>query len=185
MDTVKVRNRDNGTVGYTIPDTGVHRSFAPNEIKYIDKEEILKLSYAPGGEYILKNCLVVYDEEVLNEAIGAVEPEYFYTDEDIKNLLLTGTTDALLDFFDYAGTGAIDIAKSLAVKLELNDIKKREIILEKTGFNVTKAIEIKKAAAEDGNGKEEEKSNGRRTAPVTTATEAIAAENKTGYRVKK
>ena len=45
-----------------------------------------------------------------------VEPEYNYTEEDIRNLLLNGTLDQLKDFLDFAPTGAIEIAKNIAVE---------------------------------------------------------------------
>ena len=47
---IKVTNRDNGSVGYTIPDMGnLHRSFQSGETKEITMEELRKLSYLPGG----------------------------------------------------------------------------------------------------------------------------------------
>ena len=76
--------------------------------------------------------------------LGKVEPEYDYTPTDIKNLLLNGSLDELLDCLDFAPEGVIEIVKDLAVELPLNDVAKREAILNKTGFNVTNAIEIKK-----------------------------------------
>ena len=73
--------------------------------------------------------------------------------------------DAFLDFLDFAPQGGIDIAKDMAVKLQINDINKREAIKNKTGFDVTKAIEFNKETAEDA--PQEEKV--RRTTPITSA----------------
>ena len=43
---IEVKNRDNGRVGYTIPDLGnLHRTFQPQETKEIPFEELKKLSY--------------------------------------------------------------------------------------------------------------------------------------------
>jgi hypothetical protein len=42
----------------------------------------------------------------------------------------------------------IDLIKTLSVRLPLNDVEKREAILEKTGFNVDNAIRINKEVAE-------------------------------------
>ena len=149
---VKVRNRDNGTVGYTIPDLGnLHRSFRPNELKEISVNELQKLHYIAGGDYIIENCLLIEDKEVLNFILEGrgVEPEYFYTEEDIKNLLTNGSLDEFLDCLDFAPAGVIELIKDLAVKLEVNDIRKREAIFKKTGFNVSKAIEINKETKDD------------------------------------
>ena len=49
-DLVKVQNRDNGSVGYTIPDlNNLHRTYQPNETKNITMDELRKLSYVPSG----------------------------------------------------------------------------------------------------------------------------------------
>ena len=163
---IKVRNRAEGSVGYIIPDLGnLNRQFTSNETKEIPFDELRKLSFVPGGRYLLDNCLIIEDKDALQELIGDVEPEYFYTENDIKNLLLTGSMDAFLDFLDFAPQGGIDIAKDMAVKLQINDINKREAIKNKTSFDVTKAIEFNKETEEDV--PQEEKV--RRTTPITSA----------------
>ena len=62
--------------------------------------------------------------------------------EDIKTLLLSGSLEQLQDCLDFAPSGVIDLVKDYAVKLEINDISKRNAILTATGFNVTRAIFI-------------------------------------------
>lgn len=142
---IVVTNRDNGTVGYTIPELGITRRFEIGETKKnsITWNELEQLSYIPGGEYILKNCLVIEDEEAVKELFGGVEPEYFYTEADIKRLMTTGTLDEFLDCLDFAPVGVQELIKTMAVELPLNDVEKRDAILEKLNFNVTRAIEIK------------------------------------------
>jgi hypothetical protein len=54
---IKVINKFNGTVGYTIPELNVHRNFYPREKKEISFDELEKLSFIPGGEVILKEYL--------------------------------------------------------------------------------------------------------------------------------
>lgn len=165
-EIIKVKNRDNGSVGYTVPDLGITRQFQANEIKEISMEELRKLSYMPGGMYILKNCLLIENEEAIKELLNDVEPEYFYTEQEIKTLLLSGTLAQLQDCLDFAPIGVIDILKKYAVELEINDLAKREAILKKTGFNVTKAIEINHASKDTD--KKEEAGVGRRAAPIKT-----------------
>ena len=167
---IKVRNRNKGTVGYTIPDLGnLHRNFQPEEVKEIPMEELKKLSWLPGGEVILKNHLIIDDKEALNELIGKVEPEYFYTEKEIEKLLRTGTMDQFMDCLEFAPEGVIELVKDLAVKIELNDIQKREAIFKKTGFNVTSAININKESMLDDS---EEEIKTRRAAPITEESEA-------------
>ena len=142
---IKVRNRDNGTVLYKIPElNGLRRVFQPKEVKEVSFNELKKLSYLPGGMALLKDSLVIQDDEAVAALLGEVEPEYNYTPEDIKKLLQEGTLDELLDCLDFAPEGVTDLVKVIAVELPLNDVAKRDAILEKLHFNVTNAIEIKK-----------------------------------------
>ena len=147
---IKVTNRDNGHVGYTIPDlNNLTRTFTANETKEITMNELRKLSYIPGGMVLLRDYLVLDNKEAVEELLNQVEPEYFYTEEDIKNLLLNGSLDALKDCLDYAPVGTIDLVKQVAVELPLNDVAKRKAILEMTGFNVDSAIMINDATNEE------------------------------------
>ena len=163
---IKVKNRDSGTVGYTIPELGnLHRSFSKGETKEITMDELRKLSYISGGKILLQNYLIVQNQDALKELLSDdVEPEYYYGEEEIKKLLLTGSNDQLLDCLEFAPEGVIGLVKDLAVSLKINDISKRNIILEKTGFNVTNAIAINEETIE---GEGEETKSSRRSAPVT------------------
>lgn len=147
---VRICNRDNAAVFYDIPEmNGLHRVFQPNEIKEVTLEELIKLSYEPGGMNLLRNNFILDNKEAIDMIIGQVEPEYNYTSADVKNLLLNGSLDELLDCLDFAPEGVIELVKTLAVELPLNDVAKREAILEKTNFNVTNAIQIKKDTEAD------------------------------------
>lgn len=144
-DMISVTNRTRNIVVYKVPDLGVRREFQAGENKTISFEELQRLSWTPGGTYLLENSLRINNNaEAIKELGLHCEPEYFYTAEDVKLLLEKGSNDELLDCLDFAPTGVIDLVKDIAIKTELNDVKKREIILEKTGFDVTKAIEINK-----------------------------------------
>ena len=149
-DLVKVQNRDNGSVGYSIPDlNNLHRTYQPNETKSVTMDELRKLSYIPGGMEILRNYLVILDDEAREEILSDVEPEYYLTKDGVKQLLLEGSLDALLDCLDFAPSGVVDLVKDVAVEIELNDVKKRDAILNKTGFNVTNAININKETTDE------------------------------------
>lgn len=176
---IKVRNRNNGTVVYSLPDmNNLRRKFYPNEEKEVSFEELQKLSYCPSGPYLLENYLVIENEEARQMLIGDVEPEYDYTEEDVKKLLLTGSLDALLDCLDFAPEGVVSMVKNLAVQLEINDLSKRDAIQEKTGLNITKAIEIN----HERNATENEPANGaakRLNTPEKTETSAAAPVRRT------
>jgi len=142
---IKVQNRDYGVVGYTIPDlNNLRRTFQPNEVKYIDFDELFKLYQVPGGAYIIENYLIINDDQAIEELIGGVEPEYYYTEAEVVRILKEGSIDEFEDCLNFAPKGVIDLIKDISVKLPLNDIAKRDMIFKKTGFNVTNAIEISK-----------------------------------------
>lgn len=167
--TVKVTNRDNGSVGYSVPDLGVHRTFQPRESKEISAEELRKLSYLPGGDVIIKEYLIIHNEELLKELLGEVEPEYYYSEDEVKTLLLSGSLAQLQDCLDFAPDGVIDLIKSLAVSLKIDNVSKRKAIQDKTGFNITRAIEINEETEEGDASKEG--AQGRRAAPIAANNE--------------
>lgn len=184
---IKVTNRDSGSVGYTVAEMGIHRKFQKGEVKEIRMEELRKLSYLPGGQAIINDCLIIHNEEALKELNPDYEPEYFYTEADIKNLLLTGTQAEFLDCLDFAPEGVIELVKQLAVELEIFDINKRDAIFEKTGFNVTRAIQINKESQEP-DAEEVEVKQRRAAAPTTKVTEPEATGRRTAapkYGIKK
>jgi hypothetical protein len=154
-----IKNRSPKTVGYTIPEDNLHRSFAPGENKRIPLKELEKLSYQPGGNFIIANYLLITDPEVVKELNMNVEPEYNMTAEDVKKILVEGSLDAFLDCLDFAPQGVIQLIKDIAVKLPLNDVAKRQAIKDKTGFDVDRAIaniQAEKAAEAAERGGEEE-----------------------------
>lgn len=165
---INVKNRDSGYVGYTIPDRHIQRTFAPGETKKISLDELKELSYIPGGEFTLQQLLVVGDRDALSALnMENVEPEYFYTEEDIKKILLTGSLDQLEDTLNFAPEGVINLIKDIAVKTELPDTRKRDMITKMTGFNVNNAIMVNQVMNAEDEQKEEEKKPARKATPVT------------------
>ena len=146
---IKVRNRSYGTVGYSIPEMRIQRKFAKNESKDLTMEELRKLSFQPGGQVLINESLVIEDKQALQELNPNYEPEYFYTEKDVENLLLHGSLEQFLDCLDFAPKGVVDLVRTKAVELEIMDLAKRKAIFEKTGFNVTRQIEINHESKED------------------------------------
>jgi len=141
-ELISVRNRVNGSVGYKL-DGNFHRTFEAGETKKVPFKELRELQYAPGGEYALNNLLVVENQEALDELNMKTEPEYFYKEEDIRKLLFeSDNIDAFADFLDFAPVGAIEIAKELAIKDRVPDVRKRELLSKKTGLNIDNAIKV-------------------------------------------
>ena len=166
---IEVRNRDAGSVGYTIPGTGTWRNFSPGETKRIPLSELQALQYVPGGEFTLRELLMIKDTDALSALNIITEPEYFYTETEIKELLTKGTLDQLKDCLDFAPEGVIELIKKIAVEIELPDTLKRAAITKRTGFNIDNAIMVNKVMDIPTEEVVEEKV--RRTAPIATAEE--------------
>ena len=146
---IKVLNRDNGQTIYSIPEmNGLRRVYEAGETKEVTFEELQKLTYIPGGMALLKNNLMIQNKMAVKELLGEVEPEYLYTESEIKTLMLSGSLDEFLDCLDFAPGGVLQLIKTLAVEMPLNDVRKRQAIFEKTGFNVDNAIKIKQQSEE-------------------------------------
>lgn len=137
----QVKNRSSSTAVYKIPEEGIRREFAPGEIKRITYGELVKLTYQPGGQTLLNSFLQVISEPEVRDDLGIhVEPEYDYSEAQIKDLILNGSRDAFLDCLDFAPVGVIDLVKQFSVSLPITDTIKIQALKEKTGFDAIAAI---------------------------------------------
>lgn len=157
----KVTNRSGGYVVYNIPEmNNLRREYAPGETKAISEEELNALNYIPGGRVLLYHFLMV-DKDALEKIEMQPEPEYFMDEVQVENLLKNGSLDEFLDALDFAPAGVLELIKDLSVRLPLNDVEKRRAILEKTGFDVDKAVHNSGTADDE----EKEKAPTRRVQP--------------------
>jgi hypothetical protein len=62
------------------------------------------------------------------------------TEQQIIELIQTGSLDAFLDCLDFAPVGVIDLLKKYSVSVPLSDYDKRQALKEKTGFDVDVAL---------------------------------------------
>jgi len=140
-DIVIVENRTAAKVIYSIPDRGIRRELAPGQSIKTTKDEIEALSYVNGGLDLIRNHLLVKDEEILDNLNIEREPEYYMSNADVVRLIQEGSLDEFLDALDFAPEGVITLIKDLSVQLPLNDYAKRQALKDKTGFDVSAAIE--------------------------------------------
>ena len=138
---MKVRNRSTSVVVYSVPDLNVKREFSAGEIKEIPQQELEILLQQPGGKVILTEYLQVSKEDITCLDVIQPEREYFYSDEDVKNIMRNGSLDEFLDMLDFAPEGVMDMIKTYAVQLPLTDLYKVNALREKTGFDSAKALE--------------------------------------------
>jgi hypothetical protein len=139
---VKVTNISGGPVVYKVPELSIRREFQKGETKNVTAQELRALLYLPGGKEIISDYLAVKNQELLDEFYMSPEPEYNWTEKEVKDLLLNGSVNRLKDCLDFAPSGIVEMVKDLAVALRINDMSKRQAILESTKFDVTNAIKI-------------------------------------------
>ena len=148
---MKVKNRSSSLAIYKIPEQNIRRTFMPGEVKNITYQELVWLSYQPGGRKMMQEVLQIEDAKATTELNIRREPEYNMNEADVKNLLINGSMDEFLDALDFAPAGVIDLIKTYAVSMPLNDIRKREAIKKATGFDVSAAIENSASDEEEEN----------------------------------
>ena len=166
-ELISVRNRNNGETWYQIDDK--IQIFAKDEVKKVPFQELRQLNYTEGGKALLSSKLVIENKDALRFLNMEVEPEYFYDEADIRLLLFNGSYDEFADFLDFAPEGAIEIAKNLAVKEQIPDVRKREMLGKKTGLNINNAIMVNEIMNEDSEKEVKEEAPKRRVAPATTS----------------
>lgn len=135
-----VKNRSSSMVVYRIPEHNIRREFRPTEKKVVPYEELVWLTYQPGGRMLMENFLQIESVEATENLSLHTEPEYFMNENQVIALLQTGSMDEFLDALDFAPQGVKDLIRHYAVSLPLNDSAKRRALKDKTGFDVDAAI---------------------------------------------
>ena len=182
---VKITNRYDGMASYEIADLGINRLFMAGETKEITAEEVRKLSYSIGGMALLKDFLVIDNAELVEEILGPVEPEYYYTENDVRNLLEKGSLAELQDCLDFAPEGTVELVKKVAVETKLNDIQKRKAILDGAGFDVNTAVMVNEETEDERQDevKVRRTTTAKPAATTTTSGRRTAAPTTSKYKV--
>ena len=175
--TVSVRNRTEGSVAYKLDSLRVARSWPKTgSVLQISIDELKELMVHPGGEYILRNLVIIEDEAARIEILGAeVQPEYNYTEDEIKYILYEAEDNVLLDCLDYAPVGVLELIKEFSLEKMPNTTAKIKAINQKLNINLNKIVEMMHDDDEDVI--KQTGTNDRRTAPV------VLPEKKDKYKV--
>jgi len=163
---VDVRNLTDHKVSYEIPELNIKRSFNIGETKKLQVKEVKALFNIDGGEILVKDFLSVQNEELLDELFYKPEAEYYWTKQDIEDVLLRGTVARLQDALEFAPEGIVEYIKSMAVSLQINDMAKRQAIQDATGFNINNAISLANLPDDDAVEETLVSSVGQRRVPV-------------------
>lgn len=112
---VKVWAVGAGKVHYQLDDPKVSRTWNPGELKILTFHEIYQLANHPGGMFLLVNNLQIRDNKI-RQALGLpTHPEYLYTEEDAKKLVLDGTREQILDALEFGPLGLASMMKHFAI----------------------------------------------------------------------
>ena len=139
QETYVVKNRSAGVVVYSIPDLGVRRQFEAGEVKQLTFTELEKLSYQPGGRYLMENYLLITDPEVREDLYMETEPEYELQEIDIVNLIDNGDIVDWENTLNFAPEGLKDLIIRIAVEHGIDNVSKRVLLKEILGFDLDAA----------------------------------------------
>lgn len=166
---IEVVNRENIRVVFRLKDSFRSVQLNPGEKTKMTFEELEKLRYLDGGLYMIKHNLLIKDKEAIEELLGNVEPEYFYTKAEVKKLLSEGTVEELQDALDFAPKGVISLIQDTAIEMKIDSLEKRNAITKATKLDISSAIEINEETKEEAE-EVEAASKTRRVAPAKPAT---------------
>ena len=120
---LKVQNRSNGFVVYSLPERHLRREFNPRETKNIEKQELIELTSILGGREIIYNYLLIEDANAMREILNVKEePEYWLTEDQIPQWMERCSLNEFKDGLDFAPEGVKDLIKQYAVSMPLNDV---------------------------------------------------------------
>lgn len=105
---VRVVNVARRKVNYVLPElNNTTRNFAPApfsgkpEVKVITFHELYLLHNSPGGAKLIYENLQIKDNKVRVALNLPTDPEFDYSIEDIKKLMVDGTKEQILDALDF------------------------------------------------------------------------------------
>jgi hypothetical protein len=140
---VRVWSIGSGQVVYQLTDPPVNRVWRPGELKIIPFHELYQLKNTPGGYNLLFHRLQIRDNKVREALELPLDPEYLYTEEDAKNLVLNGSNEQILDALEFGPTGLASMIKHNAV-LYVNSIEKMNFFNRVFSMNIQEIREINK-----------------------------------------
>lgn len=142
---IEVQNLTDNVVAYNVPETGLLREFAGQQVRKISAGELRMLYSARGGKALLENYLSIKDKDLAKEfniSDDSFDHEYNWTEKDVDTVLKYGSLDALKDALEFGPDGIKELIVDRAVALKIPDTNKLKAIEEFTGRNVSYMIEV-------------------------------------------
>lgn len=143
---VAVESIARGVVSYRVEGSNIKRRWhKPGVTKKISVEELEGVLAGPGGELLLTRFLCIHDEPT-REYLGLpVTEESMMTDAKILKLLKNGTSAELKEIVPKMYNENIKRMAELAIDIEIESMSKINYLKEKSGVDIYKAIQDKKA----------------------------------------
>lgn len=145
MDKVRVYNRSNSVVHYTDSSNNRLRMWEPivqgiMSYKDLEYEELERVLNDYGTRKLFQEYLLIKDKKICESLDLNYDESYYYDSKDIINILENGTDEELIELLQSCPQGAKDIIKEAAIELQLDSTRKRNIIKDYLGFDVSFAI---------------------------------------------
>lgn len=148
-DTVRVRNLTNSPVVVTTPMTHKRFELAPHGQRAITVADIRECSYDKGCTDIFRNYVQICNAQLAQEfGVTSDIIEYNWGEKEILDCLNATGTEVLEDALDFAPDGIKEAIVDKAVEIELPDMRKRQIIDDALGINITHKIDNARIAKE-------------------------------------
>lgn len=148
-DTVRVRNLTNSPVVVTTPMTHKRFELAPHGQRAITVADIRECSYDKGCTDIFRNYVQICNAQLAQEfGVTSDIIEYNWGEKEILDCLNATGIEVLEDALDFAPDGIKEAIVDKAVEIELPDMRKRQIIDDALGINITHKIDNARIAKE-------------------------------------
>lgn len=152
---VMITNMVKSRVGINVPDLHLKRVWEKKGAKKpIDFDTLQQAFYDPSVEYLLREGMLYIDDQEVRVALGLEDPE----DEETKIIILSDNDMnrylTLMPSFEFKekvgelGREQLQALVEYAIEHELTGYEKCEILKEKTGINIIKAVELNRANKE-------------------------------------
>lgn len=107
-------------------------------------EELVELLNTPGGRTALQEKLVS-PKEVVEEFQLEVEPEYYFTYEQLKVMVEQADVEVLKEALDYNNVGVREAIRDAALDIEVQDSNKRKLIEQEFNLDFDNFVDWKQA----------------------------------------
>ena len=145
---IPVQNLTASVVSYIVPETNNVRHFNGQQLrKDITAGELRALYATKGGRVLIEDYLGIKDRELANEfniSMDVFEHEYSWTQQEVDEVLMNGSIDALKDALEFGPEGIKQLIIDRAVELRIPDNNKIEAISEFTGRDIGNMIRLDK-----------------------------------------